>query len=212
MDFPGQFESHYTITAGGDKSIRLLEGAATVLGLKLTHIVLHSGSHPSQPMLTGHGSGTLSDQLVEARQVCSALAEQGWMVNRVKIEAGIENAGVPSSDEAAGAMDRICHFEHHIKLSLPLSADLDQLIETIKPCRAQLSRNALRTRTDGRQERFVTQRCYGVGCESAGLQFNALLNLVAIQAFEIVDVEREYVVYDSNVSLDDGWIMGNQRR
>ena len=210
MDLSGKFESHYTVAADHDQPIRPLQDAAAALGLKLTHIVLHCGVHPSQPMLTRHGSGSLSDELDKARQATHALAERGWVVNRVKIEASIDNEHVPNSDEVANSMDRICHFEHHIKLILGASVDLQAIIDRVHPCHAHVSRNALRTRTDGRQERFITQRCYGVGSNSAGLQLQELLNRLKLAEYEIVGVEREYVAYDSNVSLDAGWIEGSQ--
>lgn len=53
-------------------------------------------------------------------------------------------------------------FETHLKLLLPADADLGRLSRLVEPHRARLSRNARRTREDGRQERFVTQRCSGV--------------------------------------------------
>jgi hypothetical protein len=71
---------------------------------------------------------------------------------------------------------------------------------------ARLSRNALTVRADRRCERFLTQRCFGVGRATARDRLSALLDLVSVLQFEVLEVEEEFVVYDSNHSIDDGWL------
>jgi hypothetical protein len=83
-------------------------------------------------------------------------------VVRVKIEAAPWNEGVPRSDE--DARDDL-YFEHHVKVQ-QLTSDLRGLVTLIRAVighDAHVSVNARRTRADGFQERFVTQRCHGGG-------------------------------------------------
>ncbi|WP_240809855.1 hypothetical protein [Actinomadura sp. WMMA1423] len=124
-------------------------------------------------------------------------------MSRTKIEAAPWNEGVPASDAEA---DGLCYFEHHIKLLLDPGDDTAALAETVVPHGAHLSRNARRVRADGRSERFVTQRCHRVGARTAGQRLDTLTSVLRANGHDIASVEREFVVFDGNASLDDGWI------
>ncbi|NEE24203.1 hypothetical protein G3M53_01815, partial [Streptomyces sp. SID7982] len=73
-----------------------------------------------------------------------------------------------------------------------------------------VSWNARQVRADGREERFVTQRCHRTGDRRAALALalalDALLAELAAHGYEVVDVEREYVLLDSGPELDEGWL------
>ena len=89
---------------------------------------------------------------------------------------------------------------------MELGADLTRLAKTTAGLGARLSRNAFRAHIDGGEERFVTQRCYGVTLPEASARLTRLLEVVGDEGFAILDVEEEYVVWDSGVSLDAGWL------
>ncbi|KAB2339362.1 hypothetical protein F8566_48485 [Actinomadura rudentiformis] len=180
-----------------------LEAWAESRGLKFIHIVLACGRKPSQPMVTLRTAGTLSEAHARTATTAADLRKAGFAVTRTKIEAAPWNAGVPASDDEA-APGR--YFEHHVKLLLDADADLAALTALVVPHAAHLSHNARRVRADGRQERFVTQRCRGVGADTAGERLNALTTALNAAKHEIASVEREYVVFDDGESLDDGWI------
>jgi hypothetical protein len=68
---------------------------------------------------------------------------------------------------------------------------------------------------DGRQERIVTQRCSGVGRSTAfelyssladGLRTHGLDNCFDGERDGVIDTELEFVVYDSALDLDAGWM------
>lgn len=198
--FAGDFETHVTVR--GDAGA-VAEWAAA-RGMKFVHIVLDRGRVPSQPMLTLGCRGEFETARAEAARVAGALRADGFAVARVKIEAAPWNAGVPGTDDEA--LGPAYYFEHHVKLNLGPGADLDALAGTVRPYSAHLSRNARRVRTDGREERFVTQRCRGVGARTAGVRLNALTGALREAGHEIAEVEREFVVFDGDESLDDGWI------
>ena len=206
MNFAGAFEIHWTVRLDGLQQLSALQAWAAKRGLKCTHIVLERGQTPSQPMLTDHTHGTLAAIMDDSRAVADAMRAAGYDVTRIKVEVETDNRDVPQTDSHAAKREPQQYFEHHVKLLLPGAADMGPIIETVKPHDAHVSRNALRARDDGREERFVTQRCYRVSKATARGKLDALLATLRDQTFEIIDLEEEYVVFDSNTALDAGWI------
>lgn len=205
--FAGAFETHVTVDLGDESCADKLREWAARRGLKFTHIVLERGQTPSQPMLTRHGHGVLASELSAAAGLVADLQRDGFVVSRVKIEVPTANPDVPQSDGDAANQPGDRYFEHHVKLLFVGSAKLAALTNVARQHAAHVSRNALRVRSDGRQERFITQRCYAVGLPSARLRLDALLAaLASAGGHELLEVEQEFVVYDSNLAMDRGWI------
>lgn len=210
ITFDGRFETHLTIAASEASQIACLKTWAAARGLKCLHIELSRGTTPSQPMLTWHSSGVLSDQMNRLRNMSADLQHDGFRVIRAKLEADPDNYDVPADDVAAQQADESRYFEHHVKLLLPADSDLASLQQVAEQHAGHLSRNALRQRDDGLQERFVTQRCWSVGRDSAQATLTRLLHDLTMAGYNILETEAEYVVYDSNLSLDAGWIRASE--
>jgi hypothetical protein len=206
MEFTGEFETHLTVRLGEAESTDRLRDWSAGRGLKCTHIVLARGRTASQPMLTRYGRGALSAEVEAAKRLSDDLAGEGFEVSRIKIEAAPGNRDVPRTDDEAAHHPRDRYFEHHVKLLLDAIAGVDPVTSIAQRHQAHVSRNALRVRADGRHERFVTQRCHGVGSETAHRKLDALLNALTEQRYEVIDVEQEFVVYDSDLTIDAGWI------
>ncbi|MGY0058924.1 hypothetical protein ACWY4P_20620 [Streptomyces sp. LZ34] len=207
----GEFEIHLTVrpvTGRADSPVpyRALERYAAERAWKFTHIVLDRGRVPSQPMLTLRAAGTLPAARSAADHAAAGLAGAGFTVVRTKVEAAPWAEGVPVSDEDGRTLGPRYYFEHHIKLLLDAADDAAELLPVVGAHAAHLSRNARRVRPDGRAERFVTQRCRLVGRDTAGRRLAALTAALRAGAREIVSIEREFVVYDSEEGLDAGWI------
>jgi hypothetical protein len=206
-DFAGDFETHVTVSLDRATDAASLRAWGERRGLKFTHIMLARGKRASQPMLTREARATtLPAELAAATALADTLRAERLDVCRVKIEASPWNAEVPQTDGDALLQPADRHFEHHVKLLLASGADLGPLIDLAIAHDAHVSRNALRARGDGRQERFVTQRCYGVGLSTAAAKHASLVDTLRAQRYDVLDEEREYVVYDSNAELDAGWI------
>jgi hypothetical protein len=201
----GDFETHVTVRCDAESLARLDRWAAAA-ALKVTHIVLARGRMTSQPMLTYTAAGTLEEQLEKANDRVAALAAAGFDPVRVKIEASPWTDGVPVDDAQAQQHDPYRYFEHHAKIRLAPGTDLGALAARVAPHGAHLSWNARRTLGAGRHERFVTQRCHLVGVHSAGRRLQALVASLTASEVQIVSLEREFVVYDSDMTIDDGWI------
>ncbi|MFJ9920404.1 hypothetical protein ACIRSF_14065 [Streptomyces rubiginosohelvolus] len=200
-----------TVLCEGDELRRLERWAALRPDVKFTHIALARGRTASQPMLTLRGSrASYEDELAAVRETGAALAGDGFAVARVKVECAPWAAEVPRDDaEVVGSEHPYGrrHFEHHVKLLLDEAggdaADgrRADLVAVAVRHGAHVSWNARRVRADGREERFVTQRCHRAGDRRA-----ALLAELAAHGYEVVDVEREYVLLDSGPELDEGWL------
>ncbi|MCB5164844.1 hypothetical protein LG634_08365 [Streptomyces bambusae] len=186
-----EYETHVTVRCAGAELGRL-ERWAAARGLKVTHIVLARGRMTSQPMLTlrdrdGH------------RALVAALRADGFDPVRVKVET------VPWTTVPAGTGGG--YFEHHLKLLLEPGHDRPALESLAVRHGAHVSWNARRVLAGGRHERFVTQRCPGrSGAVPAGAACDALAAELRAAGYEIRSEEREYVLYDSDLSVDDGWI------
>ena len=201
----GDFEIHITAYASQAEKLRAF---ASEHGVKFVHIVLDRGAHVSQPMLTLSGRGTLTEQQDAVRRWQRELREVGIYPCRAKIEAAPWCVGVPQSDEQAAAEPGGRYFEHHVKLLLPSTAvaDLVALTDLVAPHGARLSRNARREFADGAQERFVNQRCHGVGLATARQRLDHLVETLRAAGHEPTTVEQEYVVSDSDLHHDRGWL------
>jgi len=207
--FSGDFETHLTLAAGaagaaGDDE-RAVSAWAQLNGLKYTRIVLERGTTPVQPMLTFRGRGSLTAQRTRARETVERLRAAGATVVRVKIEAAPWNADVPQTAEEAAALPPGCYFEHHVKLVLGTAADVAEVRELAARHAAHLSRNARRVLDDRRHERFLTQRCFGIGRPESRRRLDALVGDLAAAGFAAVEVEEEFVVHDDNPAVDAGW-------
>jgi hypothetical protein len=203
VDAIGSFETHFTLRIA---EVREIIDWAQKQGMKLTHIVLLGGEHPSQPMITRHSSGRLQNSYAEAKRIAEQMRSMGAEVLRIKIEMDADNPAAPANTGDAMLCPPACYFEHHIKLLLPAGQEHTALLNVAERHGARLSRNVLRHREDEFEERFLTQRLYRRGRDTAASVLDGLKVELEEKSFTILEVEAEYVVFDSNIDLDAGWI------
>ena len=206
-DFTGAFETHLTVVlpSGPTGDEEALRRWAESHGMKYTRILLDRGGTRDQPMLTYRGQGVLAVQWERARERARRLRSEGFGVARVKIEAAPWNADVPRTAEESAALPSHCYFEHHVKLVLADDTDLGAVRRLGERHAAHVSWNARRGAVPGGHERFVTQRCRGVGRPEARRRLEALLRDLARSGHPAVEVEEEFVVHDDNPGVDSGW-------
>ncbi|MDN3250297.1 MULTISPECIES: hypothetical protein [unclassified Streptomyces] len=194
-----QYETHVTVRCPEPGEAERLGRWAAAAGLKLTHIVLARGRTRHQPMLTLRGSRTYAQESRRAAETVARLRADGFRPVRVKIESSPWAAEVPRRPCGDGQ-----YFEHHVKLLLTADADTAALAALVVPHGAHLSWNSRRVREGADHERFVTQRCHGVDAQGAGRALDGLLAVLA--PLRVLEVEREFVLHDSDMSVDDGWL------
>ncbi|MGW6395280.1 hypothetical protein ACWFR1_33365 [Streptomyces sp. NPDC055103] len=186
------YETHVTVRCRTEGERARLDIWAADRGLKVTTIVLARGRTPVQPMLT------LPDRTGHPA-VVAGLREAGFEPVRVKVET------VPWSTEPVGPGGG--YYEHHLKLALPAGYDRAALEGLVMPHGAHVSWNARRSLPgpDGRHERFVTQRHPGPA-DAAGSACGVLVTALVAAGHELVSEEREFVLSDSDLSWDEGWL------
>ncbi|MFZ3470042.1 hypothetical protein ACODT3_26750 [Streptomyces sp. 4.24] len=186
-----EYETHVTVRCQDQAELARLEEWSGARELKVTHIVLARGRMASQPMLT------LPDREGHERLV-PALRAAGFAPVRVKVET------VPWTTDRPGPGGG--YFEHHLKLRLPAAGfDRAALEALVLPHGAHVSWNARRVLPGARHERFVTQRFRGTA-RGAGAACDALAAALAVAGYDIGAQEREFVLSDSDLSVDDGWL------
>ncbi|MFF3565855.1 hypothetical protein ACFYXS_38095 [Streptomyces sp. NPDC002574] len=205
-DFTGDFETHFTLPVPRPGDEERIRARAELHGLKYTRIVLDRGAAPDQPMPALRGRGTLPVRRDAAARWTGRPRAAGFDVARVKIEAAPWNADVPRTGREAPALPSGCSFEHHVKLAVADPARPAEVRAVAGQHASHVSRNARRDLGGRGHERFVIQRCRGVGRPQARLRLDPLLAALRAAAFPVVEVEEEFVVHDDRPALDDGWI------
>ncbi|ABC31050.1 conserved hypothetical protein [Hahella chejuensis KCTC 2396] len=201
--FPGKYEIHITIFVPDQGALQRFIGFCAAQEAKAIVIQLSSGRHCTQPMLCKRIGGEPDTVWAHVQALCEGMISEGFAVERLKIEAAIDNANIPQSDEVAAQLPDYCYFEHHLKLRLPADYDLDALRKAVREYRGRLSTNAF-WRNYEHMEQFVTQRIRG-GAPKAGEVLNALRAFLAANEVTIVKEIREFNIYDSNIGLDADW-------
>lgn len=205
MKFTGKFEIHLTVPLETPSEMTRLKQWSEEHPVKFLHIILDSGSSRSQPMLTHHVEGDFPFALNMANHFCHQLKSDHFFVNRIKIEVTPENDDVPQSSVEALQHPDDRYFEHHIKVLLNAEMDLRSLRTIVELHSAHLSYNALKIFPDQHQERFITQRCRRMGRDEADQRLQWLVQAIEKLDYPILKVEREFVVYDNNLALDQDW-------
>lgn len=181
-----ELEAHITVA-----SEEGLEASAERLGLRVLHIVLDRGAHASQPMVSWRGDMEPEAARARLSEIRARLSADGHEVLRVKLEAPPEH---PTE----------LYLEQHVKLRLPVDAELGALAELGRRHGAHLSRNARRVAV-GASQRFLTQRHPGPWSVARPV-FEALVRALTDAGHDIEACERESVLLDTALELDDGWL------
>jgi len=169
-------------------------------------IELESGETINQPMYGARLFTSAQEQADEIKRLVDSFA-QDFQVRRVKVEAGPHNQNIPQSSRDALDAPDDCYFEHHVALGLMPNTDLDKLKSDLKNYHGYLSKNAFKTTPEsGKQIRFVTQRFSNIGQPQANIELEKLTTFATRQSINVIQIEREYNIFDSNLHLDQGWM------
>jgi hypothetical protein len=204
-NYRGNFEVHLTVRAVG--TLDAFRAWCEAERCKCVRIVLARGAQLEQPMATWRRDDTvLPDVLAEATERAQDLEHAGFAVARVKVEADPSNDDVPVTDDDALLQPSPNYFEHHVKLRREVAAGHESLLRVCLGHAAHLSRNAWREPAEGFEERFVTLRSYRMGRSASEQRLQRLLAALQGADEQVIDVESEYTVHDSNLALDAGWL------
>lgn len=186
-----QKEIHLTVRLRPEQRDAVL-AIARDFGCKVLMIELARGDYPIQPMLSWRQTTDLEAALNHAKSVSRALKQADIEVIRIKIEADLAEIGLTPARYA----------EAHFKLR----AQADAWPALTKLCAdhgAHLSRNAWSTDASG-ERRFATIR--ETEPRSAASAFAWFQSVLTAAGWQIESCHQEAVLYDDNLSLDQGWL------
>jgi hypothetical protein len=174
-----------------------LEQWALAHGCRVTCIELDRGLFKRQVMLTTRVDCDTAAALRASKDFARALHElNGVELKRTKLE-------IMAGSEARSEPGDGLYLEHHVKVRLSAHA-VPGLARLGSLHAAHLSRNAFRQFAT-HEERFLTQR-FGVNeSQLAAATLDALVSKLDKQGYDVMKVERELVILDDNLALDDGW-------
>lgn len=199
------YEVHVTVAPQGAPPLQAFATACNELRVKAIHIELPEGVVPSHLITASFHRGSLERVRGDAHLLAKQLDAFGFHVTRIKIEAMVRNSVVPLSDEDAASRPPGNYFEFHTKVAVRSSNELSVLRELCSRWNAHLSRNAWNRLQAGVPLHFVTFRVTRHGREWALRSFDGLLCDLRGRGFVTSNILREYTVYDTNATLDDGW-------
>ena len=203
--YKGTFEAHITIKAVNSELKQNFSLLCQKLNVKCIFIELPQGVIRSQMMTASYHHGTFKDVLQQINQIADIIISADFEVTRIKIEAMVSNQDIPMSDIKAQKLSKSNYFEFHVKAILSASENLEALKKYCLQHNAHLSKNTFKKLIDGKQERFITMRIYGLGYKSAQTRFDNLILYLKSKGFKLSQQQREYTVFDSNLNLDAGW-------
>jgi len=192
------FETHLTVqsAAANDPDEQVARQWALQRRIKWTHIELDRGLYASQPMLTFLGSGSLAERQAAGDFLTTELELLSVRVVRHKIESALT---------ADDSLEPDQYFECHVKLQLHDDRQRQIAGHVASVHHAHVSRNARRRNAAGVEQRFLTLRRYeGTGADMLIMQ-QQLCDDLRFAGIDVLEVESERVVFDSNWALDSGW-------
>ena len=114
----GRFEAHLTVATHDTSDAAAFDDACRALGVHCVLIALAEGAHRAQPMTASHHEGDLAQVLDEIDALHAALEAHGLRIVRAKLEAHVENPGIPTTEAEAAALGG--YFEYHLKVRTDL--------------------------------------------------------------------------------------------
>lgn len=164
------------------------------------------------PQTSRYVEGDLAAARAAAAVDMAVLRAAGFVILREKIEAMAPNAGVPKNAAEAARSPADRYFEFHVLIDGqegPLTPrDMVHLRTMSQEFSARLgvpvplSYNALRP-----AQRFLNLRARGVGLDEAMKPVLALQSAITEGGTLVVQkVIAEYICFDSNRAVDNGWV------
>lgn len=205
------YEVHVTVDCDAQSTIGRFEDACKDLGVKAIHIELPYGQAPSHLITGSFHKGPLAKIKAEAKDLAGDLSRRHFNVTRIKIEAMIRNSLVPVSDDIARTAGPESYFEFHVKVAVDQNTNVKSLMDQCSGFGVHLSRNASNKMADGIVMHFATLRVHDKGRDAAIDYFQSFLSHLRGLGYRLSNILQEYTVFDTNVSLDDGWFNAANR-
>jgi NTP pyrophosphatase (non-canonical NTP hydrolase) len=207
-----------------------LKKQCSSIGVKpiIIDLEINDGSVIKDIMTSSKHFGDNRSAYEESERICSELTRRGYKVVRNKIESVSWHPAAPAVSTGK-EIPNGCYFESHIGVTI-YPGQKDELNEFVKNIEdtyainfsgvgdpltslsgtAKLSQNFFKKSKDGSKfVNMLTYRSNMCGSPKFKLEVEGIKHLLQEEGFEFEKVEVEYAVYDTNVTHDAKWILGN---
>lgn len=202
--FSGLFEIHITVEP--ENNYIKLWYFCKIYEFKLLFAVYsNEESINNQYMLSKYSNKDSYDEIIyKMETICDLLEFHKIKIIRKKIEIIGINEFIPQSDNDYLSLKKvydfsIYYFEFHIKIIGDYYKCLD-LIKSYKNCNISVNL------CSSSKEIILTVRSYS-GFISASKYKNLIFNYLKEKGIKFIDcLQQEFVIYDTNLELDNSWI------
>jgi hypothetical protein len=127
---------------------------------------------------------------------------------RLKIKSAASNNGVPENyiDKLLFWDKKSNYFEFHYKILIKSTRELTRLKELCINQEIHLAHNALKKTAINEMYYIATMRLFYVGRRYAFIENKKVIQYLTENDFRPLKVQKQFVVYDSNIDLDNEYI------
>jgi NTP pyrophosphatase (non-canonical NTP hydrolase) len=235
--FPLPFEIHVTVEADSFlESISDFKEDCKNIGVKpiVIDLEINDGSILKDVMTSSKFFGDNRTAYEESERIVRELKGMGYKVVRNKIESVPWHPAAPQNKDKdhplwhGQPIPNGCYFESHIGIiiSPEEKEDLNELVDFLNESicefsgKAKLSRNFFKKSEDGKFVNMLTYRSNMATYKEFESEVRSIEKIISgkndwsllsrFKKFNYEKVEIEYAVYDTNVSHDAKWILGNE--
>ncbi len=204
----GLFELHVTVDCSDVGAFSQFCQKMDKPKLKPVVIELPYGENQKQVMTSNWVVGSYEKACGILQQVTKLVSSQGYSISRSKIEALASTKGVPETSEQVTTFPESNYFEFHAKVVIPdeKMSRIEELSKLALSKNAHLSKNGLKQEKPGLNARFVNLRVSLKPKNEAFKLRDELVQALNEADWQTEKVQSEYVVYDSNLKYDQGWM------
>lgn len=202
----GIFEVHITVKCDTNDEMNFFLECCNKNNVKPIIIQLSNGENAQQVMTSSFITGLYKDEILyKTKALVNKLFANTVLQNkivRVKIESLARNNGVPVLDND----EEDKYFEFHYKIVIKSDDEYNFIKKFVKDYDARISSNAFKHNQENNVKHyFITKRVHSSGQEYAMKQHFLLNEALSNNGFTPLKSEAEFVVFDSNYNLDNGW-------
>jgi NTP pyrophosphatase (non-canonical NTP hydrolase) len=219
--FPLPFEIHVTVRVNDSPWTKLavFETTCKDIGVKPIILDLQKDNQylTTDIMTSSKHFGDNRSAFLEAQRISNGLLRGGFEIARIKIETVPWHPAAPQAD--GDEMPKDCYFESHfaVRVSDKNKSPLGFRLEALKFI-IYRSQNPLKVHEDGSRTVMFTYRQYAgtrSHFENAVRQIHEQLNYkydhIPHEETKVGTPITEFSIYDTKVSHDASWILGNDR-
>ena len=159
------------------------------------------GDYPVQPMLTFWIYGDIDTVTKTVKFIEADMIKHDIPIIRTKIESMAHNKGVP--DVCTETKED--YFEFHFKVDIVSTKEWNDIVNLITPFGGHLFYNPYNKSLNP----IATIRRY-TSLEDVEKTYAEVIALLEENGYTFSSPEKEYSVYDSNVSLDKNWLFKDE--